>query len=286
MNTRTAVTAEGVTVRLNKTNILRGVDFRANAGELTAIVGPNGSGKSTLLKALTGDVGFNGRIRFNDYDLSDLSGTELANKRAVLAQSTPVAFPFSVYEIVRLGLLDRLANNESELIANALERVGLRHLEGRTYQVLSGGEKQRTQFARILLQAQSGASHGQPKWLFLDEPVASLDIKHQLEVMSIALDFARSGGGVICVMHDLNLTSMFADSVAVLQDGKCIAQGPPENVFNNDCLGNAYDCALRVNEIPRSFKPFVLPHRCLSSDRAPKASALAGMTESADPNQN
>ena len=279
MNTHAAVSAENVTVTLNKTKILRGVDFSAHAGELTAIVGPNGSGKSTLLRALSGDVPFEGDIRFNQRELSGLSGTELAEKRAVLAQSTPVAFPFSVYEIVRLGLLNRQTNNESELISHALERVGLRHLEGRTYQLLSGGEQQRAQFARILLQAQSSAARNTPNWLFLDEPVASLDIKHQLEVMSIALDFARQSGGVICVMHDLNLTAMFADSVAVLQGGKTIAQGRPEHVFNNDCLGGAYDCALRVNEIPRSDKPFVLPHRCLSRDSAYAANAMADTSD-------
>ncbi|MEN1729299.1 MAG: heme ABC transporter ATP-binding protein [Pseudomonadota bacterium] len=262
---RECIEAEQVCVTLNHTAILKGIDFSARAGELTAIVGPNGSGKSTLLKALTGDVHYEGNIRLNGNDVTVYSGRALANRRAVLAQYTPVAFPFTVYEVVRFGLLDRSMPDPEQLILGVLDRVGLSDLAGRTYQVLSGGEQQRTQLARILLQSQTSFSHSEPRWLFLDEPVASLDIKHQLEVMDIARDFARESGGVVCVMHDLNLTAMFADSVAVIRDGRVLAQGAPSAVLTDPVLSAAYDCALRVNKTPSNADTYLLPHTCRSS---------------------
>lgn len=251
--------AMDIRVELGQRAVLRGVDFTAQSGSLTAIAGPNGSGKTTLLRALTGDVSFQGKVMLDGQDVSALKPWELATRRAVLPQATRLAFPFTVLEVVRLGLLSSRSGGRDDLPFQALDRVGLAGFEGRFYQELSGGEQQRAQLARVLVQVWEPVVEGQPTWLFLDEPVASLDIGHQLDVMSLAERYARAGGGVIAVMHDLNLTAMYADSVAMLHDGRVLQQGPPAEVITDAVLTRAYGCQLRVNTPPPTGGTYILP---------------------------
>lgn len=251
--------ANDVSVTLGRRRVLRGVDFRAAPGALTAIVGPNGSGKTTLLRAMTGDLAYEGRIRLNGHELSEITAPGLALQRAVLAQFTPMAFPFTVAEVVRLGQIRGGTNVAGDLTARALARVGLGGHAGRSYTELSGGEQQRVQLARVLCQVWKPVEDGAPRWLFLDEPVSSLDIAHQLQVMQIARDFADVGGGVVAIMHDLNLTAMFADSVALLSEGAVLEQASPETLLRDDLLSQAYGCTLRVST-PPSRGPYLLPH--------------------------
>lgn len=243
--------------------VLRGVDFTAHAGEITAIVGPNGSGKTTLLKAITGEMPARGEIRLNARDVGRMSASDLATQRAVLPQSGQVAFPFTVLELVRLGLTAGCAGIDpaamGDLPRQALARVGLAGFEGRYVQELSGGERQRVQLARVLLQIWEPMLDGAPRWLFLDEPVSALDIGHQLTVMHIAQEFARAGGGVVCVMHDLNLTAMFAAQVTLLHEGRVRGAGSPGEVLTDDHLSACYDCPLRTNTPPPCGGPWLLP---------------------------
>ena len=232
----------------------------AQAGQVTAIVGHNGSGKTTLLRAMTQEVAYEGRILLDGEDVTTMKGWQLATRRAVLPQVSRIAFPFTVLEIVRLGLLAGRDGADPNLPSRALARVGLAGFEGRFYQELSGGEQQRAQVARVLCQVWKPVVNGIPRWLLLDEPVASLDIGHQLEVMEIAQAYARAGGGVIAVMHDLNLTSMFADHVVLMANGRCLASGSPECVFTDQTLSTAYGCDLRVNTAPDSRVTYLLPH--------------------------
>lgn len=239
---------------------LRGVDLTAAAGEVTAIVGPNGSGKSTLLGAITASLPFRGHVRLNGTDIDRMKPWQLAAQRAVLPQASRLAFPFTVIEVVRLGLQSGTAGDRPEVPMQALARVGLAHYANRTFQELSGGEAQRAMLARVLAQVWAPVEDGQPRWLLLDEPVSSLDIAHQLQVMDIARDFARKGGGVVAVMHDLNLTALYADKVAILSGGQRLAFGAPSDVLRDDILSRAYGCALRVSAPPPAGVPYILPH--------------------------
>lgn len=257
--------ARGISVRYGTRDILRGVDFAAQPGRVSAIVGPNGSGKTTLLKALTQEVDFGGNVELDGQNLAAFSPAELATRRAVLPQSTRLAFPFNVIEVVRFGLLASPHGDRSDLPRRALARVGLAGFEGRFYHELSGGEQQRVQLARVLVQVWEPVANGTPRWLFLDEPVSALDIGHQLEVMQIAKDFAQAGGGVVAVMHDLNLTAMFADDVALMQSGRIIAHGRPDEVFTDDRLSMAYGCKVRTNTTPDISVPYLLPQAAVSS---------------------
>ncbi|CAN0039535.1 unnamed protein product [Chrysoparadoxa australica] len=254
------LSAKGIRVYYGQREALCGVDLTAQAGELTAIVGPNGSGKSTLLGAITASLPYRGAVHLNGTNIETLKPWQLAAQRAVLPQASRLAFPFTVIEVVRLGLQSGTAGDRPEVPMQALARVGLAHYADRTFQELSGGEAQRVMLARVLAQVWSPIEKGEPRWLLLDEPVSSLDIAHQLQVMEIARNFARAGGGVIAVMHDLNLTALYADRVAVLAEGHRLAFGPPAEVLTNETLSRAYGCVLRVSDPPPAGVPYILPH--------------------------
>ncbi|MDD7969834.1 heme ABC transporter ATP-binding protein [Roseinatronobacter alkalisoli] len=253
--------AKDIDVELGGKAILRGASLQAQAGRLTVIVGPNGSGKTTLLRAITGDLPHSGSVCLNGQNTRRIPAWALAEYRAVLPQASQLAFPFTVHEVVRLGLVGATAlrADATHLPTRALERVGLAGYGGRYFQELSGGEQARAQLARVLLQVWQPVVAGVPRWLFLDEPVAALDIGHQLQVMTMARDFARAGGGVVAVMHDLNLTAMFADDITLMLDGQVLAHGGVRDVMTDTNLSHAYGCALRVSSLPRAGEAFILP---------------------------
>ncbi|MEI4262159.1 heme ABC transporter ATP-binding protein [Roseovarius sp. D0-M9] len=252
--------AEDIRVSYGGREALSGVNLTAQPGEVTAIVGPNGSGKSTLLGAITASLPYHGRVCLNGRDITRMKPWELASQRAVLPQASRLAFSFTVIEVVRLGLQAGTAGDRREVPMLALARVGLAGYADRTFQELSGGEAQRVMLARVLAQVWSPFEDGQPRWLLLDEPVSSLDIAHQLQVMELARNFARAGGGVIAVMHDLNLTALYADRVAVLAGGQSLAFGAPSGVLTDEILSRAYGCVLRVSAPPPAGVPYILPH--------------------------
>ncbi|MDP5334095.1 MAG: heme ABC transporter ATP-binding protein [Paracoccaceae bacterium] len=254
------LTVDDLHISLAGASVLHGVTLQAEPGQVTAIVGPNGSGKTTLLRAITQDLPYSGKISLDGSDIANLSGRQLAARRAVLPQASRIAFPFTVLEIVRLGMMSSARPAPDARAAAALARVGLAGFEDRFYQELSGGEQQRAQLARVLTQVWDPVGADGPNWLLLDEPVSSLDIGHQLEVMDLIADYARNGGGVIAVMHDLNLTAMFADRIVLLSGGQCLAAGPPDAVLTDAILSRAYRCTLRVNTAPPEPATYLLPH--------------------------
>jgi len=253
-----------IKVNLGRTRVLNGVDFTAKPGQVTAIVGPNGSGKTTLLRAMTGEIPFTGKVLLNGENVTDKAAWQLAAIRGVQPQSTNIAFPFTVLEIVRLGLSAGLSAAETELPLRALQKVDLAGFANRMYQDLSGGEQQRVQLARVLTQIWQPMVDATPRWLILDEPVASLDIGHQFTVMDLTREFAAGGGGVVAVMHDLNLTAMFADKVVLMQQGRIAAQGTPQEVLIESTLTQAYGCPLPVNTTPPEGIPYLLPQARLA----------------------
>lgn len=252
-----------LSVAIGGRTIIEGIDLACEPGRVTAIVGPNGSGKSTLLKALSGELRYEGSARLHGKEISALKPHISAGLRAVLPQSTNLSFPFTVREVVRLGLLGGRSGvhpgEAQRLPERALARVDLDGFAGRFYQELSGGEQQRVQLARVLCQVWMPVLDGVPRYLFLDEPISSLDIRHQLAIMEVARDFARQGGGVLAVLHDLNLTAMHADCVHVMRRGRLAASGPPAEVMTDGMLASVFECSLRVGALPARGVPFVLP---------------------------
>ncbi|MBS8260741.1 heme ABC transporter ATP-binding protein [Roseibium polysiphoniae] len=260
---RGSLEAFGLEVGYDRVPVIKDLSFVAEPGLFHTILGPNGSGKSTLLKALTGELPYSGRVALNGESLSTIRAETLALRRGVLPQHTVLAFPLTVSEVVSLGVLRNdtvgTAKQRRNRIFEALGMVDLEGFEGRQYQSLSGGEQQRVQLARVLCQVWSPmAEDGSRRWLFLDEPVSSLDIKHQIQIMNIAADYARRGGGVLAVMHDLNLTASFADTVMVIRNGELKIMGSVAAVYKDEILSDAYDYDVQVSHVDGRSAPIVL----------------------------
>ena len=257
------IEARNISVAIGRKQIISNVDFGVKPGEVAAIVGPNGSGKTTFLKAASGELPFTGSIAINGRDIATMKAWEAASLRAVLPQAIALSFPFTVREVVKLGATGgrtgALAGQDARLPERALARVDLEGFAGRFYQELSGGEQQRVQLARVLCQVWSPVLGGSARYLLLDEPVSSLDIKHQLLIMNIARDFSRRGGGVIAILHDLNLTAMFADRIFLMHRGRVAAAGSPAEVLTDTLISEVFECPLKVNALPAHDTPFILP---------------------------
>ncbi len=270
------LTINDLKVSLGRTSVLHGIDATAVAGRIIAVIGPNGSGKTTLLRAISGDVPYQGRIGLDGVDLAALKPWELAARRGVLPQAATLAFPFTVAEVVRLGLTSGTQAARPDLIARALEEVDLTGFSGRYYQELSGGQQARVQLARVRVQVWDPVQNGRARWLFLDEPVASLDIAHQIGVMRVLRRFADGGGGVVMVLHDLNLAAMVADDVWLMHDGQLLDNGPPATVIGGAGLAAAYGCPIRANQLPADSATFVLPHGLWDTRKADEAAPVSG----------
>lgn len=246
---------------LDRREVLHGINLTAKPGEVLAICGPNGAGKSTLLKAALGEIPSKGSVTLNGRKVGATRPAEMARIRAVLPQDTQVAFAFTVAEIVAMGQEAGDFGAEPGLIEQVLTAVGLRNHAERSFQTLSGGERQRSHLARALAQVWQPLSDEGARWLFLDEPVASLDLGHQLQVMQLARAYANDGGGVVTVMHDLNLSAMFADRLAFIIDGQLAAEGPPAEVLTSELLERAYGCRVQMNVAPERG-PWFVPQSC------------------------
>ncbi len=213
-------------------------------GEFVVVLGPNGSGKSTLVRSLCGEVPLvDGTVEMEGRTLGLWDRREAARRRAVLLQEVPVRFPFRVDEVVRLGRAPHraasLPQNDRRIVSEAIEAVGIGHLARRLYNSLSGGERQRVQMARALAQVWEIPESG-GRYLLLDEPTANLDPAHKHRVLDLAREFARSGTGVLAVVHDLQLCVAYADRLLVLDRGRIVADGPPARVLCPELIASVF----------------------------------------------
>jgi iron complex transport system ATP-binding protein len=253
--------ASGVTVRTGHKALLHNASLSVRAGEKIALIGPNGAGKSTMLRALAGELRpSSGTIRLKGRDVAGYSTQALALHRAVLSQSVTVAFPFTVAEVVAMGAGDRGGAWVDTLVATALAQVDLTDFADRVITTLSGGEQQRAHLARVLVQLACGeAAHG-PGMLLLDEPTASLDLRHQIAVIETLGRSAARGVTIIAVLHDLNLATLFAERIVVLDRGRIAADGPPRDTVTDAILERVFGIAASIGRHPPPGVPFILPH--------------------------
>lgn len=245
--------ASGIEVWAGGRTLLDGAGVTVVPGRVTVLVGPNGAGKSTLLKVLAGEIRpRRGTVEIEGHALAGLGARRLASMRAVLPQSVHVAFPFSVAEVVAIGAAP--ARHLDGKIRHALARVDMLAFLDRPYDRLSGGEMQRVQLARVLLQLGEGTP---PGYLLLDEPTASLDLAHQLMIVRLVRELAGEGTGVLAILHDLNLASMAADHMVALRDGRVEAEGPPGEMMTDRVIEQVFGVRARANWAPEA--PFLLP---------------------------
>lgn len=256
--------ARNITVKRGAKALLAGASLSLAPGRLTAIIGPNGAGKSTLLRVMAGELRpTEGAVLLDGNDIRYISAARLAARRSVVTQSTALSFPFTVLEVVMLGATVPgfgLRDAESAGAARqALHAVGLAAFEGRMLHELSGGEKQRVHIARALCQLGTAPRRtGEPAALLLDEPTASLDLKHQSDVLTLIKKQAKSGRAVLLVIHDLNLAAAFADEVVLMADGRIVGHGMPDEVLNEDLLSHTFGCRLQI-ESSEDGRRLILP---------------------------
>jgi iron complex transport system ATP-binding protein len=233
-----ALTASNVTVRLGGKVIVERANLTLRSGELTALVGPNGAGKTTLIRALAGLTPSDGTITLGGKPLDAMKPSERARAVAYLPQGHIFHWPMSVESIVMLGRAphgDPFSSTSPEdrsAVARALATTETLVFAQRAVTTLSGGEKARVALARALAT--------QAPVLLADEPTASLDPRHQLVVMELLRAAARDGNAIFAIVHDLTLAARFADRVLVMDRGRIVAEGPPEDALTIDRLAAVF----------------------------------------------
>jgi iron complex transport system ATP-binding protein len=225
--------------------LVREASVAVAPGRLVALVGPNGSGKSTLLRLLSGIwPPSEGAVTLDGTPLTGIRRRELARAIALVPQDTHVAFPFSVREVVamgrhaHLGRFERERASDREAIAQAMARADVTALADRDATALSGGERQRVLIARSLA---TEARH-----LLLDEPTASLDVAHALDVLTLCRRLADEGHAVAVALHDLNLARRFATDAVLLRAGAVAASGPAAQVLTPAAVREVFGVAVRI----------------------------------------
>jgi len=239
----------------NEDWVINDLDFSADPKEMVAVIGPNGSGKSTLLKLLTGILRpQRGEVRLRGRPLKDYSRREVSRNMALVAQEGMGDFPFTVLDVVLMGRAPYLkgfaleGKGDMERAMWAVDVTDLAKLYRRNIQELSGGERQRAFVARALAQ-DTGL-------LFLDEPTAFLDIKHQISLLKLIGELnTRYKKTIVSVTHDINLASYFYDRIILLSEGKVFASGTPEEVITEGNMREVYDTEITVDINPVFKRP-------------------------------
>lgn len=222
--------------RIKGVNILKQFSLNMDKG-LHLVLGANGAGKSTLLSLLAGDgKATAGEIRLDNKNVQEYSLRELAEKRAVLTQENPFGFPLKVREVCSLGLLPD--SSEENILEKLILDFDLQALALRSFNELSGGEKQRVHLARVFCQ--------QTDFIFLDEPLNHLDIQYQYRIMKLLKEYASQGKVIVCVLHDIQMALSFASTVSVLKKGETLFQGELAEDMDKQTLSHALSEAFDI----------------------------------------
>lgn len=230
-----------VSVDLGGRRVVDDVSLAAPAGSVSIVVGPNGAGKTSLLRAMAGLLRHDGTIGLDGTAIGSLSNSERARRIAYLPQRSDFAWALPVRDAVGLGRLPhgdpfgRLSPADREAVDAAMERLDLTGFATRPVTELSGGERARVMLARVL-------ATGAPL-LVLDEPTAALDAAHQFEVMALMRALGAEGRTVVAVLHDLTMAARFADRVLVLDKGRAVAFGPPDQTLTETRLAETFGLA-------------------------------------------
>ncbi len=239
--------------------VLDRVSIGVAGGDLVDILGPNGSGKTTLLKILGGTLRpRSGSVTLDGRPIGEWSRREIARRVAVVPQDTYAPFDFTVLDIVLMGRFPHLGPfalegpDDIAIARRALDATGTGGFEGRAFSTLSGGERQRVVIASALAQS--------PRVLLLDEPTASLDIGHQIEVQMLLTRLnADSGMTMVLSTHDLNLAAALCQRLVLLREGRVLAAGPTDEVLTSSAVRALYDVEAAVERHARSGHLTVVP---------------------------
>lgn len=251
--------AEKLSVELGGKAVLKDLTVCVDPSEFIAIIGPNGAGKSTLLRTLSGELtSRSGAICLLGKAAHEWQSRELAQRMAVLPQSTQLNFPFLVEDVVAMGRMPHSSGRrkDEQITTEMMQRMDVLHLKKVPYTELSGGEKQRVQLARVMAQVIQDDDN-QPRLLLLDEPTAALDIAHQHSLMRFLKELNAFGVAVITVLHDFNLAAQYADKLLSLDNGVIAAFARPEEVITQVHLEQVFGVKALILEHPHTGRPIV-----------------------------
>lgn len=244
MNPSSGLVAEGLRVAYGRKTIIHDLDLPPlRPGTLTALIGPNGAGKSTLLRAMAGLENASGSLRLDDFELTRCSLQERARRLMYLPQSLPPGLDLCVLDSVMAALACGAARRSRQQLLEAayaaLQQTGIADLADQLLSRLSGGQRQLVSLAQLLVR--------QPKVMLLDEPTSALDLNFQLKVMQCVQRQVRREQAIgVVVLHDINLAARFADTLAVLRQGRLYACGSPRQVLNRQLFQDVYGVMARV----------------------------------------
>ena len=253
------INIENLNYSYGKKEVLKELSLDIDENKLTGIIGPNGCGKSTLAKNIIKYI--NGKFEYfkiMDIDIRQLSHKKIAQLISYIPQKSTIISNISVFDYVLLGRFPLLKNSwdnysekDYEIVENNINLLNIKELRDRNVETLSGGELQKALLARALAQ--------EAKILLLDEPTSALDLNNAVEFMKILKNISiKKEISVIIIIHDLNLASLFCDSLIILKDGRFIEKGSPKEVINEKNIKSIYnlDCKVCYNE---NDKPYIIP---------------------------
>lgn len=241
-------------------NVLSDVNISISGGEFVGIIGPNGAGKSTLLKLALGLLNVQSDcIYLNNKILSDYPKKEIGTYMAYVPQETEFSFSFKVKEIVRMGRYPHskgivfFSENDEKVVNESMEKLEISHFADRNFNELSGGEKQRVVIASALAQ--------QPQILLLDEPTSALDLHHQIYIYKILKEYQRDKKlTCIVVTHDINLASQYCERIVLMNKGKIVKDGEPDEVLQFNLLQEIFGVKVYIDINPMTKSLYILPY--------------------------
>ena len=246
------IRVKNVSFSTNNVKICKNMDLSIEKGTFYGIIGPNGSGKSTLLKQICRILApTEGMICLNGMDVRTMSFKETAKQMGVLLQENGSEFEYTVREIIMMGRaphhvgMQGDTKEDSDIACECLKKVGMLNEIDRVFNTLSGGEKQRVLLARALAQ--------QADILLLDEPTNNLDIGYQYQMFELLKELPFT---IFMIVHDLNLASLFCDKIAVIQAGRIIQNGTPQEVITEELLRNVFSVEAKV-EASDGQRPYI-----------------------------
>lgn len=245
--------AKNISLNVGEKPLLKGVSLAVKKGKVIGLMGPNGAGKSTLLRVLTGlSTAASGDVLLND---APLNAKDSSKHIAYLPDSPPCNWPLTVEQVISLGRiphqgpLSKLSQVDRQAVRGALAEAALIRLKHRTLSTLSHGERMRVMLARCFA---TGAD-----FLILDEPLGGLDAKYQLALMQLLKEKARSGCGVLLVLHDFSFAQRFCDEIALMNQSEMVAQDIPDKVLTHASLKEVYGIEAAIGSM--HGVPFIIP---------------------------
>ena len=241
------IQVENLIKKYSNKNVVDKVSINIEKGKITSFIGPNGAGKSTVLSMITRLMKMdNGEVLIDGKRLEEWDNKELSKKIAILKQSNNINLKLTIRELVSFGRYPhsegRLTKEDEKYIDEAIDFMKLKDIQNKYLDELSGGQRQRAYIAMVIAQ--------NTEYVFLDEPLNNLDMKHSVEMMKVLRNLCDElGKTVVLVMHDINYTSCYSDYIVALKDGKIANHGKTQDIINKEVLEGIYDMEFDIREI-------------------------------------